>query len=210
MAFVPALKANRGKARVNNMVWPDTIRKKVVKTWLQTGNLTITAQLCKVPLDTVENWRYRQAWWKEYVQKFREEADAGMATRIEKLLGKTVEELEDRINNGDEVFDQRTGESTRVKVKVRDLNTTMKVLTDRHDVLIDRAKQETQATELINDKLTKLASAFERFANKGKLTHLEGDIIDAEYIDIPKEDSEASSPVECGLSTVETDERGQT
>lgn len=168
MAFIPAVKANRGKPRVNNMVWPDTVRKKVVKTWLQTGNLSLTARMCDIPLDTIEDWRYRSNWWKEYVQRYREEADASMAGRIEKLLGKTVEQLEDRIEHGDEVFNSASGETTRVKVKTRDLNTSMKVLADRHDVLTDRAKQEVVATEQINDKLSKLAQAFEKFAKKRK------------------------------------------
>ncbi len=166
MPNVPALKYNRKKDHVSNMTWPDTVRKKVVKTWLQTGSLPLTAQLCKVPLDTVENWRYRHSWWKEYVQKFREEADASMAARIEKLLGKTVEQLEDRVENGEEVFNPRTGEFDRVKMKLRDLNTSLKVLTDRHDVLTERAKKEVTATEQINDKLSKLANAFEKFAKK--------------------------------------------
>lgn len=175
MPYVPARKVNtvedkRGPVK-NNKSWPESMRRKAVKTWLQNGSVVLTAKILNIPFDTMESWRYRSSWWKDYVRQYREEADAGMAAKIEKLLEKSVNELEDRVNNGDEVFDSKTGETKRVKMKARDLNNTIKVISDRHDVLTDRAAKETESTEQINEKLSKLADAFTRFAKKGSLVH---------------------------------------
>jgi hypothetical protein len=160
------------------MHWPDKVRKKVVRTWLQTGNLEVTAKLCKIPYDTVHNWRYRQQWWKDLVDQFQDEADVAMAGRIKKLLGKSVEQLEDRIENGDSILDSKTGDVIKVPLKARDLTNTVKVLSDREDILIGRQVKEATQTEQITDKLAMLAKEFAKFSNKGTPTL---DITDAEY-----------------------------
>lgn len=183
MPYISARQINKTKKHTKGMLWPDSVRRKVVRTWLQTGSIPVTARICDIPEETIIHWRYKTTWWKDYVKTYREEADAGMAARIEKLLNKSVEELEDRLENGDEVYDQKDGQTRRVKMKARDVNVTLKTLSDRHDVLIDRSNKEVERTEQINDKLSKLADAFSKFAQRNKVSSETLDITDVEVIE---------------------------
>jgi transposase-like protein len=170
------------------------LKHKAIKMYMENGNLSLTARLLEVPFNTMQHWRYRTTWWPELEKRFQEEADRKLSAKMDKLIGKAVEKVEDRIENGDSILDSRTGDVIQVPLKVKDLTTTIKVLSDRTDVLIGRATKDGIAKEMMADKLAKLAKEFANFNRLANEKVIEGEVIEhstqapAEDTDVVEDD----------------------
>jgi hypothetical protein len=145
----------------------DKLKAKAVRTYMRVGSLAKTAELLDVPFSTMQSWKYRTNWWGELTKRFQEEADRKLASRMDEIVAKAVEKIEDRIENGDQILDSKTGDIISVPVKMRDLTAATKTLSERTDVLLGRAQKDSIAREMVEDKLSKLAKEFAQFS-KGK------------------------------------------
>jgi transposase-like protein len=157
--------------------WSSAIKQKAIKMYMQNGNLSLTARTLQIPFDTIQHWRYRTKWWPELQKRFQEEQDRKLASKMDKLVAKAVDKLEDRIEHGDHILDSKTGDVIQVPLKAKDLTTTVKVLADRTDVLIGRVSKDSASKEMMEDKLAKLAKEFAKFT-KEKV--IEGELISSE------------------------------
>ena len=145
----------------------DKIKAKAVREYMKTGNLALVARQLDISFYTIQQWRYRTTWWPELQKRFQEEADRKLASKMEEVVAKAVDQIEERINTGDKILDSKSGEVISVPVKTRDLTAAVKTLADRSDVLIGRAQKDSIAKEMMEDKLAKLAKEFAAFT-KGK------------------------------------------
>ncbi len=156
----------------------DKLKAKAVRTYMRVGSLAKTAELLDVPFSTMQSWKYRTNWWGELTKRFQEEADRKLASRMDEVVAKAVEQIEERIENGDKILDSKTGDVINVPVKMRDLTAATKTLSERTDVLLGRAAKDSIAKEMVADKLAKLAKEFASFS-KGKTFDGEtGELID--------------------------------
>lgn len=143
--------------------YSDKLKAKAVRTYMKCGSLPKTAELLDIPFATVQSWKYRSNWWNELVKRFQEESDRKLASRMEEVVAKAVDQIESRIDNGDQILDSKTGEIVTVPVKMKDLTAATKALSERTDVLLGRASKDSIAKELMSDKLAKLAKEFAAF-----------------------------------------------
>ncbi len=151
----------------------DKAKAKAVRLYLKTGSLRHVSEVMGISYSTLQSWKYRTSWWGELTKRFQEEADRKLSARMEEVVQKAVEQIEDRIENGDKILDSKTGEVISVPVKMRDLTAATKTLSDRTDILIGRATKDSIAKEQMADKLAKLAKEFANFTkNKSEALDL--------------------------------------
>lgn len=162
--------------------WSDSQKLECVKTFLMTGNIAMTARILKIPDDTVRRW-VKTTWWKEIVDELRSQDELVLSARLQKIVNKSLDVVEDRLEHGDYVYDQKTGQMRRKPMNGRDAH---KIMSDSHtkrDLVLNRAQPQV-SDEQVADKLLKLAERFAELAGQKKLeaNTFEGDVSEVEEI----------------------------
>lgn len=163
--------------------WSEKKKLETVAFYIANGSLAETSRQCAVPYRTVQMWR-GQDWWKDSVRDFQNEDYDRLDAKLTKALEKALDQVMDRIENGDEVYDSRTGGTIRVQAKLRDLNTAFNGLMDKRQLVRKQPtkiiEQQSTATQLQN-----LAAQFAAFVS-GKpiketvdqLAHIDGETVE--------------------------------
>ena len=158
--------------------WKDTKKLEVVATWLATGNLAETARITRVPVRTIEKWRVSD-WWKQQVNNIQSEEDQKLDAKSSKVIERALDHLMDRIENGEFIYDQKTGQVIRTPAKLRDLNTAFNTLLDKRQLLRNKptkiVEQQQTATQLQN-----LAEQFAKFVKNTapkEVEYIEGETV---------------------------------
>ena len=144
--------------------WKEAKRIEAVVTYLANGNLAETSRQLGVPISTMEMWK-RAEWWKDLVEKIQAEEDQQLDAKTSKIINKALENIMDRIENGEDIYDQKTGKIKKMPVKLRDLNVAFNSLLDKRQLLRNKptkiVEQHSTATQLQN-----LAEQFAKFVEK--------------------------------------------
>lgn len=144
--------------------WPESKKIEVVTTFLSVGSVPTTSALTKVPIETIRSWR-KTEWFKEMVEQVQDEDNQELDTKFSKIIRKTLETIEDRLENGNFQFDPRTGKVMRIPVNLRDTHRVMADLVDKRKVLRNEpTKAETDEGSAV--RLAKLAVQFAEMAMK--------------------------------------------
>lgn len=129
------------------------------------GNLTLTSATLKIPLPTMKMWK-KTDWWKDLETDLRKQEDLQLSTRLKKIVAKSYDVIEDRMANGDFVYDQKSGQMRRKPVSMRDAHTVAKDLRETAEHLVDRNMEEKSiSVDTIEKKLADLAESFAKIAN---------------------------------------------
>ena len=144
--------------------WSEAKRIETVTTYLSTGNLNETCRLTGVPISTLDRWKAKD-WWKEMEKKIRSEEEQQLDAKLTKIIDKTLEKLVDSIENGEHIYDQRTGKIKRMPAKMRDLNNAFNTILDKRQLI---RKQPTKIVEQTSTatQLQNLADSFAKFVQK--------------------------------------------
>lgn len=160
--------------------WKEAKKIEAVTTYLSIGNLAETGRLLEIPYKTLEGWRYSD-WWKELTAKIQAEGDQELDAKTSKIVDKALDQIMDRLENGDHIYDQKTGRIRRAPVKLRELNATFNTLLDKRQLLRNKptkiVEQQNTATQLQN-----LANEFAKFVQKTvtqkpEMPFIEGDTV---------------------------------
>lgn len=165
--------------------YTDKQKLDAVTTFLMTGNASLTAATLGISERTIFLWK-KTEWWNELVNEVKKSDRLVISAKLRKVLDKSWHLVEDRLENGDWFFNQKTGELQRKPVSLRDASVVAFQAATLHDKL-DRQDHFVVATEQIEDKLTKLAQAFTDLANGKKLKTEE--IIDVTFRDVEETDT---------------------
>lgn len=170
------------------------VKYNVVTNYLATGNLKIAAASVGIPYETVRKW-HQMDWWKEYEFDIANAKKTETSNKLSKIVDKSLALLEDRLDNGDYVVNQKTGEVCRRPVQIRDINQVMNnVLLRQEAIDKQRREQPVKKEESIHDLLKTLAMEFSKF--NGKKTP---EIIDVEDATVKDEDDAIHEGRETGL-----------
>ena len=144
--------------------WNERKRIEAVTTYLSTGNRLETSRLTGVPVKTLDTWKYKD-WWKEMEKTIRSEEEQQLDAKLTKIIDKTLEKLVDSIENGEHIYDQRTGKIKRMPAKMRDLNNAFNTILDKRQLI---RKQPTKIIEQTSTatQLQQLADSFAKFVQK--------------------------------------------
>lgn len=150
-----------------NGYWTDAKKMEAVKTYLLIGNVAMTARMLDIPDVTLRSWR-REDWWKDAVNEIRHTGKVELTGKLKKIVEASVAVIEDRIVNGDFVFDQKTGEVVRKPVNLKDAHKVAVDMVDRQGILEKEADGKTDAGDAksIAASIEKLAEVFSQFAEK--------------------------------------------
>lgn len=160
-----------------NKYWSDSQKLEAVTTYLLLGgNLSKTGQVLNIPYPTLQMWKPSE-WWKKLEDDVRREDRMQLSNKLKGIVETSWDLVKERLDNGDWVYNQKTGQATRKPVSIRDAGAIAANVTKlRTDM--ELTENFTVATEQIEDKLTKLAKAFADLS-KGKLKT--GEVEDIEY-----------------------------
>lgn len=159
-----SIKDRRTKRRTlvagKGVPWSDSQKLEAVQTYLMLGSVRMTSAALKIPAVTLQLWR-ASTWWKDLESELKIQDELQLSTRLKKIAEKSFAAVEDRLEHGNFVFDQKQGVVRRVPVSLK----------DAHKVAIDSVVQKdllaNKNIEQINDGqvLDKLAQLAEKFAD---------------------------------------------
>lgn len=174
----------RPTSGVNNMHWSDSQKLEAVTTYLALGNLVLTASVLKIPEFTLRAWKQKE-WWKEIESELAVQDDIQLSSRLKRIVETTLTATEDRIKNGDWIYDNKNGCLMRKPVNLRDVHKVTMDLVNKREHLSNKAPTAV-AMEQIDERLKKLAEKFEQIATGTKTIEVT-DVIVGEYVDIEDE-----------------------
>ena len=143
--------------------WAEKKRIEALTTYMACGSWVQTAAQCNIPLETLRSWG-KKDWWKEKVKDIQSEDYDKLDSRLSKALDKALDQVMDRIENGDAIYDPRTGKIRQIPTKLRDLNHAFNSLMDKRQLI---RKQPTKIIEQTSTaaSLQNLAEQFASFVN---------------------------------------------
>ena len=141
--------------------WSAEKRAQVVTAYIALGNSELVEAITKVPAGTVRKWK-REDWWMELEGILREEESFTLDAKLRKVVDKSLDLVMERLENGDFVFDQKTGEVTRKPVNLRDVHKVSAETIDRRALLAKFSNKAVDKPSL-EDHVKKLAEEFAKF-----------------------------------------------
>ncbi len=146
---------------------------EAVKLWLACGSPTAVGAALGINRRTIHVWM-NSDWWKRIVEEIRTEGRFTLSKKLRTIVDKTLDVIQDRIENGDFAFNRDTGEVIRKPIAAKDAHKIASDFIDKGNKLEEPLRSNNTHTE---DRLTQLADAFAKFASK--TTRIE--VIDAVY-----------------------------
>lgn len=187
--------------------WPERKRIEAVTAVMTLGNAPQAAAAIGVPVETIRTWK-QMPWWKEMEQQIRDDDNQELDTKFSKIIKKTLDVIEDRLENGNFQYDPKTGKMKRIPVNIRDTHRVMSDLVDKRKV-IRNEPTTTESTEGTAARLAKLAVQFSEFAlgrkdqemkQVGEIYEGDCDAIHDQRGEVTREQGEEESSRECELS----------
>ena len=151
--------------------YSDKQKLEAVQIWLLCGSMPQTAAALNIPVGTIEKWKYTD-WWKELAEQIKVEGRVKLSGRLQKIVGRSLDQLEDRIENGDFILDGRSGELVRKPLLARDLTRISAEFMDSSRKL-EMVTKEEATQQAVEDRLKLLADSFASFAKKVRKVEVE-------------------------------------
>lgn len=137
----------------------------VVAIYLQNGSLRDTEAKTDVPATTIENWR-KSEWWPNLVNQIKQASVAQLDNKLTRLVNKSLGVIEDRLDNGELVMNNKTGEMVRKPVGIRDATRAASELMQRQINLNKNMNEVETKRETIQETLSALAKEFAKIYTK--------------------------------------------
>jgi len=149
---------------------------QVVGLYMELQSLQKTATLAKVSSDTISKWK-KQAWWPEVEQRVLRDKALEHDTKLTKIINKALDLVEDRLVNGEQVLNNKTGTLVHKPVSLRDTTNALGALSARQKNIRAELSEQSEDTASVKETLSILAKEFAKWAHKKK-----PEIIDLEDI----------------------------
>lgn len=149
------------------------------------GNSRRVAEITGIPEGTIRSWKTTE-WWHDAINRIHTEQDEELNTKLTKLIDNAVAGVNDRIENGDYIYDARKGVLVRKPVSAKDLTVVTAIAVDKRQLL---RGQPTQRVERItqDQRLNELAERFKQFSQAREVVQ-ELEEEEVEYIEVEVED----------------------
>lgn len=146
--------------------WSDSQKLEAVALYLTLGNVALTAATLKIPEITLRYWR-KSDWWKEAEAELKIQDHIQLSASAKKIIEKSMTAVMDRLENGDWIYDQKSGELRRKPVAMKDALSAVNSMIEKK-MLLDKTEHREESTERIEDKLNKLMDRFSELAEGKK------------------------------------------
>ena len=166
--------------------WSEKKKKlEALGIYMATGSVTMAANQSNVPFETVKSWA-RSDWWKDKVKEIQNEEYDKLDSKLSKVLDKALDQVMDRIENGEYMYDPKTGKTKIMPAKLRDLNTAFNSLMDKRQLI---RRQPTKIVEQTTTaaQLQDVAKQFAEFVTgkvkQEKFNDLVENVIEGETVE---------------------------
>ncbi len=163
------LKLNKDKLLLKNIhiphaknaVWKPEKKIEAVTTYLALGSLKQTAAVTGVSHSLIKQW-HGQAWWRDLENEIVASRRVASANKLSKIVDKSLDVIDDRLDNGDFAYNSKSGEVYRKPVTLRDATTAANALMQRAAIIekMNKDEQVVEATQTIQEQLVSLAAEF--------------------------------------------------
>jgi len=154
---------NLAKKHKPNTTWSQEARIAAVSQYLVLGNMALVSSVTKIPHQLLRAWK-QQPWWAEIEQQVRATENLQMDSKLSKIVDKSLDAVLDRLENGEFVYNQKTGEIVRKQVNMKDAAKVSVDLITKRELLRGNATSRTEATQIpIEDQLKALALEFAKW-----------------------------------------------
>ena len=157
MVYIRSKKTKAGQPGT----WSDKKRLEVLTTFLATGSQAHTSAITGVPEETIRSWR-KADWWTERAKEIKADSHLQLDKKLSGVMEKALDAVVDRIENGEYMYDPRTGDIVRVPAKLRDVQKVTNDMIDKKILLekIQKGKEEQVKQQITADHLLTLAKEF--------------------------------------------------
>ncbi len=145
-------------------------RMEVVGRYMLLGNLRVVSEQCDVSYPTLLDWK-KSEWWPEIVQQIKRQKRNRTNDSITKIIENSLEIMQDRLENGDFVLNNKTGEIIRKPVSIKDATAISSQLLQRQIQIEELEQKNEKSNDTVQETLTLLAKEFQKWSKK--LPHVE-------------------------------------
>ena len=142
--------------------WSDAQKIEAVTLWLSMGNLRLVAATLRIPEPTVRQWRTTQ-WWRDIAAEIQLQDNIQLSATAKNIIDKSLSVIADRLEQGDWIYDQKTGQIKRKPVAMKDALAVADRMMDKKEKL-DKLEVTSATSESIEQKLDKLMQRFAQAA----------------------------------------------
>jgi hypothetical protein len=157
--------------------WSEKTKMEVVTSYVLLGKVSLVVATTGIPEDTVRKWKM-QPWWKEAEDEIRRSSKLALSGRLQNVVQKTMEALEDRVANGDYIYDSKLQKFVRKPIGALAANKIAGDMIDRAMILEEKGIKEQVTNESIQERLDKLRMDIRGFVKQKGPKANEEDIID--------------------------------
>ena len=138
--------------------YTDEQRRQAVVAYQVWGSFSKIEQELGIPETTVGLWR-RSEWWDQLAAEVCAEASNVITASVTRIAKSALEELEDRVKNGDAVLvkvhteEGIQTEQVRVPMKGKDLAITAAIMIDKRQLMLSRPTSISARASDLADQL---------------------------------------------------------
>ena len=158
--------------------WPMEKKIEAVSQYLVTGNMKMVSALTGISYDLLAEWK-RKPWWAELEAEIRTSQNVEMDSKLTKIVDKSLDAVLDRVENGDFIYDQKSGEIRRKPVALKDVHRVSVDMISKRE-LIRQEKAPEVAKLSVEDQLKLLAQEFAKWVDKKPTS----EVIDVETVEV--------------------------
>lgn len=175
-------------------------RIKAATVYSVTGKAVEVERITGIPAYIIRKWKTLE-WWPQIIDRVRQEKDDELDSKFTEIVDKTVGVINDRLENGDYVYDNKTGQVIRKPIDGKSAAVITSIFVDKRELL--RRKETTNIVQAsIQERLERIAKDVRKLAGKPPS---DGDIIDVDPVLETTENAEETDT----LPTTDETESGQ-
>lgn len=146
-------------------VYPIEVKIEVAQKYVLLGNMRLVSEVTGISYDTLMEWK-KTKWWVELLQELKAAKKATSTRKLSTLLDNSLDVIADKLENGEVVFNSKTGEFTRVSLPAREVIRLTEFLL-KHQRETEKLEQQiVQQDHTVDSTLKVLAKEFAKWAKK--------------------------------------------
>lgn len=127
-------------------------RLEVVTAYLTLGKVSLVAAATGVPEETIHRWK-AQDWFKTMVADVRSQSNVEVSGRLRMVIDKSVNVINDRLENGDFQYDPKRGTFVRKPIGAKVAGDILSKAIDKQLILDKIESAPTADASKIEDRL---------------------------------------------------------
>lgn len=156
--------------------WSDDKKQQAAIYYRILGSFKQVEKYTGIPSATIAQWQHKE-WWQDLQHQLREQHDNEIDIRIGHNIDQCLDNITQRLEEGDEIYDTKNGRFINKKVSALDTARIAGILYDKR-ALIRGLPTAISGTNTVDERLKKLGDAFERFTKAKEIDDADYKVVD--------------------------------